>query len=114
MGLENHLTLFGIFVISLILYDCEQWASSTSKMQWKQIEKIQKCLITNKLKIKSAVPYVILLSETWVAPIEAIVMVQVIRYLKTNEQMEEGRWPNVVFNDILCERKKIWMQQNNK
>ena len=51
-------------------------------MQWKQIEKIQKCLITNKFKVKSAVPYAILLSETGVAPIEAIAMVQVIRYLK--------------------------------
>jgi hypothetical protein len=44
-------------------------------MQWKQIEKIQKWLITNKFKIKSAVPYAILLSETGAAPIEAIAMV---------------------------------------
>lgn len=27
--------------------------------------------------------------------------------------MEEGRWPKVVFNDILCKRNKTWMQQNN-
>lgn len=51
-------------------------------MQWRQIEKIQKRLITNKFKIKSAVPYDIFLSETWIAPIEAIAMVRVIRYLK--------------------------------
>ena len=56
--------------------------------------------------------YAILLSETNVAPIEAIAMVQVIRYLKTIEQMEEGIWPKVVFNDILCKRKKTWMWQN--
>ena len=64
----------------MILYSCEMWASSTSDMQWKQIEKIQKRLITNKFKIKSAVPYAILLSETRVAPIEAIAMVRVISY----------------------------------
>lgn len=69
-------------MILVILYGCELWASSTSDMQWKQIEKIHKRLITNKFKIKSAVPYVLLLTETWVAPIEATTMVQVLRYLK--------------------------------
>jgi hypothetical protein len=64
-------------------------------------------LITNKFKIKSVVLYAILLSETGTAPIEAISMVRVIRYLKKIEQMEEGRWPKVVFNDTLCKRKKI-------
>ena len=68
-------TLFGLLVISVILYGCDLWANSASKMQRKQIEKIQFCLITNKFKIKSAVPYAILLSETRVSPIEAIVMV---------------------------------------
>jgi len=107
-------TLFGLLVIPMILYGCELWASSTSDIQWRQIEKIQKRLITNKFKIKSAVPYDILLSETGTAPIEAIGMVRVIRYLKKIEQMEEGRWPKVVFNDRLCKSKKTWMQQNNK
>ena len=77
MGLENHSTLFGLLVILVILYGCELWASNTTKMHWKQIEKIQKHLITNKFKIKSAVPYAILLSETGAAPIEAIAMVRV-------------------------------------
>ena len=111
---KTTLTLFGLLVIPVILYGCELWASSTTDMQWKQIEKIQKRLITNKFKIKSAVPYDILLSETGAAPIEAIAMVRVIRYLKKIEQMEEGRWPKVVFSDRLCKRKKTWMRQNNK
>ena len=68
-------------------------------------------MITNKFKIKSAVPYAILLRETETTPIEVIAMVRVIRYLKKIEQMEEGRWPKVVFNDRLCKRKKTWMQQ---
>ena len=68
-------TLFGLLVIPMISYGCELWASNTFDMQWRQIEKIQKRLITNKFKIKSAVPYAILLSETWVAPIETIAMV---------------------------------------
>jgi hypothetical protein len=47
--------------------------------------------ITNKFKIKSSVPYDIMLSEMGVAPIEAIAMVCLIRYLKKIEQMEDGR-----------------------
>ena len=71
-------------MIPVILYGCELWASNTSDMQWRQIEKIQKRLITNKFKIKSAVPYAILLSEIGASPIAAIVMVRVIKNLKKN------------------------------
>jgi hypothetical protein len=40
-------TLFGLLVISMVLYGCELWAnSSTPVSKWKQIEKIQKRLIT--------------------------------------------------------------------
>ena len=73
--LKTSLTLFGLLVILVILYGCELWANTSTEMQWKQIEKIQKRLITNKFKIKSAVPYAILLSETGATPIEAIAMV---------------------------------------
>ena len=69
-------------MIPVILYGCEAWANSTSDMQWKQIEKIQKRLTTNKFKIKSAVPYAILLTETGAAPIEAMAMIRPIRYFK--------------------------------
>ena len=97
-------TLFGLLVILVVLYGCEVWANNTSDLQWKQFEKIKKCLITNKFKIKSSVPYDIMLSEMGAAPIEAIAMVCLIRYLKKNEQMEDSRWPKIVFNDI--EQKK--------
>jgi hypothetical protein len=107
-------TLFGLLVIPVVLYGCEVWASNTSDLQWKQIEKIQKHLITNKFKIKSPVPYDIMLSEMGASPIEAIAMVCLIRYLKKIEQMEDSWWPKVVFNDILCKRKKTWMRQNIK
>ncbi|XP_057855964.2 uncharacterized protein LOC131065484 [Cryptomeria japonica] len=107
-------TLFGLLVLHVILYGCELWANNTSGSQWKQIEQIQKHLITSKFKIKNTVPYDIMLSETGVAAIEAIAMVPLISYLKRIGQMEEGRWPKAVFNDTLCKRKKTWMQQNIK
>ena len=28
--------------------------------------------------------------------------------------MDDSRWPKIVFNDILCKRKKMWMWQNIK
>ena len=28
--------------------------------------------------------------------------------------MGEGRWPKVIFNERMSERKKSWMRQNNK
>ena len=84
-------TLFGLLVILVVFYGCEVWSSSTSDLQWKQVEKIQKHMITSKFKIKSSVPYAIMLSEMGVASIEAIAMVRLIRYLKRVEQMEEGR-----------------------
>ena len=45
-------------------------------------------------------------------PIEAISMEWLIRYLKRIEQMGVGRWPNVIFNEGMSERKKTWMSQN--
>ena len=68
-------TVFGLLVIPVVLYGCEVWASNTSDLQWKQIENIHKRLITNKFKIKSSVPYDIMLSEMGVAPIESIARV---------------------------------------
>lgn len=105
---------FGLLVLSVVLYGCEIWANSTSISQWKQIERIQKRLITSKFKIKSRVLHDVMLSKMRVTPIEAIVMAHLISYLKRSEQMGEGRWPKVVVNDILCKRKKTWMQQNIK
>ena len=67
-----------------------------------------------KFKIKSAVLYEIMLSETRAASIEAIAMVHIIRYLQRIEQMGEGRWPKVIFNGRMSVRKKSWMRQNNK
>ena len=100
-------TLFGHLVILVVLYGCEVWASSTSDLQWRQIEKIQKHMITSKFKIKSLVPYEIMLSEMGVASIEAIIVVRLIRYLKSVEQMEEGRWPKVVFHDIVQKKEDL-------
>lgn len=114
MGLKIIKVFFGLLVCPLILYGCELWASSIPVSKWKQVEKIQKCLIMSKFKIKSSVSYEIMLSETWATSIEAIAMVRLIRYLQRIEQMREGRWPKVILNEVMSERKKSRMWQNNK
>ena len=63
MGLENYENPFWLLVIPVVLYGCEVWASSISDLQWRQIEKIKKHMITSKFKIKSLVPFKIMLSE---------------------------------------------------
>lgn len=68
----------------------------------------------SKFKIKNLVPYEILLSETRAAPIKAISMVHLIRYLRRIEQMGGGRWLEVIFNEGMSEIKKSWMRQNKK
>ena len=97
--------LFGLLVCPVMLYGCELRVSSTPISKWKQIEKIQKCFIMSKFKIKSSVPYEIMLSETGTTPIEAIALVRLMRYLKRIEKMRIGRWPNVIFNEGMSERK---------
>ena len=66
----------------------------------------------SKFKIKISVPYEIMLSETKATPIEAIAMVRLIGYLKRIEQMRVGRWPNVIFNEGMGEKRNTWMKQN--
>ena len=68
----------------------------------------------SQFKIKSYVPYEIILSETGAAPIEAIAMVRLIKYLKRIEQMGGDIWPEVIFNEGMSERNKSWMRQNKK
>ena len=50
-----------------------------------------------------------MLSETGVAPIEAIARVHLIRYLKKIEKMGGDRWSKVLFNEGMNERKKSWI-----
>lgn len=106
--------LFSLIVCPTILYGGELWDSSIPISKWKQIEKIQKRLIMSKFKIKKMVRYEIMLSETWTTPMEEIGMVCLIRYLQRIEEMGEGRWPKVILNEWMSERKKLWMRQNKK
>jgi len=97
---------FELLVCTMILYGSKLWAINIPVSKWKQIEKIQKHLIMNKFKIKSLVSYKIMLRETGATFIEAIVRVRLIRYLQRIEQMGEGRWPKLIFNERISKRKK--------
>ncbi|KAH9329718.1 hypothetical protein KI387_001826 [Taxus chinensis] len=81
---------------------------------WRQIERIQKHLITSSLKVKSTVPYEILLAEAGSFSLEALAISRMISYLKKVENMDNLRWPKIVVDDTLERRKKTWMNQNTK
>lgn len=53
--------IFGVLVTLVVLYGCEVWGINMSNHKWRQIESIQKNLIISNLKVKSMVPYEILL-----------------------------------------------------
>ncbi|KAH9307116.1 hypothetical protein KI387_043788 [Taxus chinensis] len=107
-------TLFGLLVTPVVLYGCEVWGSSMSNHGWRQIERIQKHLITSSLKVKSTVPYEILLAEAGSFSLEASAIARMISYLKKVENMDNLRWPKMVVNDTLERKKKTWMNQNTK
>jgi hypothetical protein len=48
-----------------------------------------------------------MLSEMGAALIEAIAMVRLIKYLKNIEQIEDRRWPKIVFNDIVQKKEDV-------
>jgi len=67
-------TLFGFLVVLMELYRCEVWGKNTSTRKWRHIERLQKHLITNNLKIKSTIPYEISMVEFEAFLIEASAM----------------------------------------
>lgn len=98
----------------MVLYGCEVWGSSTSTSKLRQIERLQKHLITNSLKIKSSIPYKIILAEAGAIPIEASAMFRLLSYLRRLENMEIYRWPKIATKEKLDGRKSTWMKQNIK
>jgi hypothetical protein len=72
--------LFETLVTPVILYGCEVWGCSISRESWRKIEKIQKNFITYNLKIKGNTPYLILLVETILSPIESMAMTRYLMY----------------------------------
>lgn len=54
-----------------------------------------------------------MLSETGAASIKAM-GICLLSDLKRTGQMENNRWPKILFNGVLCKMKKARMQQNIK
>ena len=66
--------LFKTFVTHVILYGCEVWGCDISRESKRGIEKIQKLFIIYNLKIKGNTPYLILLIEASLSPVEGMIM----------------------------------------
>ena len=59
-----------------------------SEQKWRQVERFQKHFITCNLKVKSTVPYEILLAEVGSFPLEAVALVRMLSYLKKTQDLE--------------------------
>lgn len=94
--------------------DARFGGGSMSICGWRQLERIQKHLMTSNLKVKTSVPYDILLAEASTFPLEASSIIRLISYLKKVENMSNQRWPKIVMEEGLNRRKKTWMKQNKK
>jgi len=88
--------LLETLVTPIILYGCEVWGCSISRESWRNIEQIQKHLITYNLKIKSNTPYPILLLEVGLPPIESIAMTRYPMYKHKIKNMGNQRLPKIV------------------
>jgi hypothetical protein len=106
LGLENQKTLFGLLVTPVVLYGCEIWGSNMSTCKWRQLEIIQKQLITSNLKVKAIVPHGILLAETCIFPLETTTITKLISYFKKVENMDNQRSPMLAMEEELDRRKK--------
>ena len=87
--------LFETLVIHVMLYGCELWWCNISRESWRNIEKIQKRFITYNLKIKSNMPYPILLIEVCLSLMESIAMTRYLMYKHKINNMRKERLPKI-------------------
>ena len=87
-----------MLVTHVILYGCEAWGCNISKESWKRIEQIHKRFITYNLKIKSNMPYPILLLEAGLSPIESMYMIKYLIYKRKLNNIGDDRLPKMTFN----------------
>ena len=87
--------LFETLVIHVILYGCELWGCNISIEPWRKIEKIQKNFIPYNLKIKSNTPYLILLKEVGIFPIECMDITRYLMYKHKINNMGKEILPKI-------------------
>jgi hypothetical protein len=89
---------FETLVILIILYGCEVQGCNISRELSRKIEQIQKHLITYNLKIKGNTPYLILLVEAILSPIENMAMTRYLIYKNKVNNMEDKRLCKIASN----------------
>jgi len=71
------------------------WGCNISRESWRKIEQIQKRFITYNLKIKNNTPYLILLIEVGLPPIESMAMTRYMMYKHKINNMGNERLPKI-------------------
>ena len=90
--------LFETLVTPVILYGCEVLGCNISRESWRKTKKIQKRFIMDNLKIKSNTPYLILLIELGLPPIESLAMTRLLLYKNKLNSIGDHRLPKLASN----------------
>jgi hypothetical protein len=90
--------LFHTLVTPIILYGFEVWGCNISRESWRKIEDIQNNFLTYNLKIKGNTPYLILLIEASIFPIESISIIRYLTYKNKINNMDDKRLPKIASN----------------
>ena len=90
--------LFETLVAPVILYGCEVWGWNISRESWRKIEQIHQHFITYNLKIKSNIPYPILLIKVGLSPIENLDMTRLLLYKHKLNNIGDHRLPKLALN----------------
>lgn len=96
--------------VSVLIYGYEIWGKRMEYHEWRQVEIIQKYLITSCLEIKPMVPYKILFSEVQIFPMVVLLVIHFLRYLKKVENMDENMFLEMVVEEELRHGKMNWMK----
>ena len=99
---------FKNLVVYVILYGCEVWRCNISREFWRKIEQIQKRFITYNLKVKSNMPYPILLIEVGLSSIESMAMTRYLMYTHKINNMGNERLPKTASNSSQNQLRLKW------
>ena len=89
-GWEVKQMLFNSMVTWVLLYGVEVWRGTISLNAWNEIEKFQKMFLRRQLGVKSTTYYEVMLLETWLLPIEIVVLYKVYKHVTKVNNMSKS------------------------
>ena len=114
MAHQVRLEIFQSTVIQTVYHEVESW-SNVNKKEIQNLEKIQKDVLTSILELPSSTPYLGMLSELGIWPIEQLLEYKRVMLLYQIITSQETRFLKQVIEQQIREPwKGCWMEQTNE